>query len=143
MVGKALRGMLKDPKSTILSLAAPSPTTAVPYMSVKCIDVRKNHHKTKWLMPWGPNHCEKLKDFDEAVSRQIEANDIVFAVHIPLPSKEMSPWFQFMLFIMQLDIAFKMDNDLSKLHPVHRFPSISFTLPLCSVLIAVCPNAGR
>lgn len=83
-------------------------------MSVKCIDVRKNHHKTKWLMPWGPNHCEKLKDFDEAVSRQIEANDIVFAVHIPLPSKEMSPWFQFMLFIMQLDIAFKMDNDLSK-----------------------------
>lgn len=65
-------------------------------------------------MPWGPNHCEKLKDFDEAVSRQIEANDIVFAVHIPLPSKEMSPWFQFMLFIMQLDIAFKMDNDLSK-----------------------------
>ncbi|KAF4792294.1 protein wntless [Turdus rufiventris] len=95
-------------------LIAPSPTTAVPYMSVKCIDVRKNHHKTKWLMPWGPNHCKKLKDFDEAVSRQIEANDIVFAVHIPLPSKEMSPWFQFMLFIMQLDIAFKMDNDLRK-----------------------------
>uniref|UniRef100_A0A8B9SFR0 Wnt ligand secretion mediator n=1 Tax=Anas platyrhynchos TaxID=8839 RepID=A0A8B9SFR0_ANAPL len=95
-------------------LIAPSPTTAVPYMSVKCIDVRKNHHKTKWLMPWGPNHCEKLKDFDEAVSRQIEANDIVFAVHIPLPSKEMSPWFQFMLFIMQLDIAFKMDNDLKE-----------------------------
>uniref|UniRef100_A0A8D2MA85 Wnt ligand secretion mediator n=2 Tax=Zonotrichia albicollis TaxID=44394 RepID=A0A8D2MA85_ZONAL len=95
-------------------LIAPSPTTAVPYMSVKCIDVRKNHHKAKWLMPWGPNHCKKLKDFDEAVSRQIEANDIVFAVHIPLPSKEMSPWFQFMLFIMQLDIAFKMDNDLKE-----------------------------
>ncbi|NXD29517.1 WLS protein, partial [Spelaeornis formosus] len=95
-------------------LIAPSPTTAVPYTSVKCIDVRKNHHKTKWLMPWGPNHCKKLKDFDEAVSRQIEANDIVFAVHVPLPSKEMSPWFQFMLFIMQLDIAFKMDNDLKE-----------------------------
>ncbi|OXB66615.1 hypothetical protein ASZ78_013874 [Callipepla squamata] len=95
-------------------LIAPSPTTAVPYTSMKCIDVRKNHHKTKWLMPWGPNHCDKLKDFDEAVSRQIEANDIVFAVHIPLPNKEMSPWFQFMLFIMQLDIAFKMDNDLKE-----------------------------
>ncbi|XP_071421424.1 protein wntless homolog [Pithys albifrons albifrons] len=93
-------------------LIAPSPTTAVPYMSVKCIDVRKNHHRTKWLMPWGPNQCKKLKDFDEAVSRQIEANDIVFAVHVPLPTKEMSPWFQFMLFIMQLDIAFKIDNDL-------------------------------
>ncbi|XP_013800564.1 protein wntless homolog [Apteryx mantelli] len=95
-------------------LIAPSPTTAVAYTSVKCIDVRKNHHKTKWLTPWGPNYCEKIKDFDEAVSRQIEANDIVFAVHIPLPNKEMSPWFQFMLFIMQLDIAFKMDNDLKE-----------------------------
>lgn len=101
-------------------------------MSVKCIDVRKNHHKTKWLMPWGPNHCEKLKDFDEAVSRQIEANDIVFAVHIPLPSKEMSPWFQFMLFIMQLDIAFKMDNDLSKsLCPLLRAGCGLFFFPQC------------
>lgn len=65
-------------------------------------------------MPWGPNQCEKIKDFDEAVSRQIEANDIVFAVHIPLPPNEMSPWFQFMLFILQLDVAFKMHNVIRK-----------------------------
>lgn len=114
-MGKPLYKISKDAKNHgSLPFSAPSPTTAVPYTSAKCIDVRKNHHKTKWLMPWGPNHCEKLKDFNEAVSRQIEANDIVFAVHIPLPNKEMSPWFQFMLFIMQLDIAFKVDNDLSK-----------------------------
>uniref|UniRef100_A0A7M4EYK3 Wnt ligand secretion mediator n=1 Tax=Crocodylus porosus TaxID=8502 RepID=A0A7M4EYK3_CROPO len=94
----------------LFNFSAPSPTSAVPYVSIKCIDVRKNHHKTKWLVPWGPNQCEKIKDFDEAVSRQIEANDIVFAVHIPLPPNEMSPWFQFMLFILQLDIAFKMHN---------------------------------
>lgn len=107
-------------------------------MSVKCIDVRKNHHKTKWLMPWGSNPCEKLKDFDEAVSRQIEANDIVFAVHIPLPNKEMSPWFQFMLFIMQLDIAFKMDNDLSKLHPaLYYLLCIGFAASVSCCLYAV------
>lgn len=102
-------------------------------------------------MPWGPNHCEKLKDFDEAVSRQIEANDIVFAVHIPLPSKEMSPWFQFMLFIMQLDIAFKMDNDLSKslsvvcwVLTVVKFPSVFlFGFTLHRMLTATCLHTPR
>lgn len=94
--------------------SAPAPTTAVPYMSIKCVDVRKNHHKTRWLVPWGPNKCEKIRDIEEAIPREIEANDIVFSVHIPLPSMEMSPWFQFMLFIMQLDIAFKLNNQISK-----------------------------
>lgn len=79
-------------------LIAPAPTTAVSYVAAKCVDVRKNHHKTRWLMPWGPNKCNKINDFEEAIPREIEANDIVFSVHIPLPSMEMSPWFQFMLF---------------------------------------------
>ncbi|MGH0157850.1 UNVERIFIED_CONTAM: hypothetical protein FKN15_062460 [Acipenser sinensis] len=65
-------------------------------------------------MPWGPNQCEKIRDFDEALIKQIEANEIVFAVHIPLPNSEMSPWFQFMLFILQFDIAFKMGNQIEE-----------------------------
>lgn len=63
-------------------------------------------------MPWGPNKCNKINDFEEAIPREIEANDIVFSVHIPLPSMEMSPWFQFMLFILQIDIAFKLNNQI-------------------------------
>lgn len=94
--------------------SAPAPTTAVSYVAAKCVDVRKNHHKTRWLMPWGPNKCNKINDFEEAIPREIEANDIVFSVHIPLPSMEMSPWFQFMLFILQIDIAFKLNNQISK-----------------------------
>lgn len=94
--------------------SAPGPTTAVSYLSVKCVDVRKNHHKTKWFVPWGPNHCHKIRDIDEAIPKEIGANDIVFSVHIPLPFMEMSPWFQFMLFILQLDIAFKLNNQISK-----------------------------
>lgn len=65
-------------------------------------------------MPWGPNQCDRIRDIEEAIPREIEANDIVFSVHIPLPSMEMSPWFQFMLFILQLDIAFKLNNQISK-----------------------------
>uniref|UniRef100_A0A8D0LA00 Wnt ligand secretion mediator n=1 Tax=Sphenodon punctatus TaxID=8508 RepID=A0A8D0LA00_SPHPU len=95
-------------------LIAPSPTTALPYVAIKCIDVQRTHQKVKWFMPWGPNQCEKIRDFDEALSRQIEANAIVFAVHIPLPTKEMSPWFQFMLYILHLDVAFKMNNHIKE-----------------------------
>lgn len=65
-------------------------------------------------MPWGPNQCDKIQSFDEAVAKRIEANNIVFAVHIPMQKNEMSSWFQFMLVILQFDIAFKMHNQISK-----------------------------
>ncbi|XP_041805659.1 protein wntless homolog isoform X2 [Chelmon rostratus] len=93
-------------------LIAPSPTTAVHYLATKCVDTVKHRQETKWFMPWGPNQCDKIRTFDEAMAKKIEANNIVFAVHIPLPNKEMSPWFQFMLVILQFDIAFKMYNQI-------------------------------
>uniref|UniRef100_A0A3P8T8Q1 Wnt ligand secretion mediator n=1 Tax=Amphiprion percula TaxID=161767 RepID=A0A3P8T8Q1_AMPPE len=93
-------------------LIAPSPTTAVHYLATKCVDTVKHRQDSKWFMPWGPNQCEKIRSFDEAMAKKIEANNIVFAVHIPLPNKEMSPWFQFMLVILQFDIAFKMHNQI-------------------------------
>ncbi|XP_010892003.1 protein wntless homolog isoform X1 [Esox lucius] len=93
-------------------LIAPSPTTAVHYLATKCVDSVRHHQSNKWFMPWGPNQCDKIRDLEEAMSRKIEANNIVFAVHIPLPNKEMSPWFQFMLVILQFDIAFKMYNQI-------------------------------
>uniref|UniRef100_A0A452HZH0 Wntless GOLD domain-containing protein n=1 Tax=Gopherus agassizii TaxID=38772 RepID=A0A452HZH0_9SAUR len=81
---------------------------------IKCINVQKPHHQTKWLMPWGPSQCEKIQDLDEEMSRPIDIGDIVFAVHFPLPNREMSSWLQFMIVTMQLDIVFKMDNAISK-----------------------------
>ncbi|XP_051261905.1 protein wntless homolog isoform X2 [Dicentrarchus labrax] len=93
-------------------LIAPSPTTAVHYLATKCVDTTKHRQETKWFMPWGPNQCDKIRTFDDAMAKKIEANNIVFAVHIPLPNKEMSPWFQFMVVILQFDIAFKMYNQI-------------------------------
>uniref|UniRef100_A0A3P9HB65 Wntless GOLD domain-containing protein n=1 Tax=Oryzias latipes TaxID=8090 RepID=A0A3P9HB65_ORYLA len=93
---------------------APSPTTPLNYLATKCVDTGKNQQETKWLMPWGPNQCDKLQSFDDAMAKRIEANDIVFAVHIPSPNKEMSPWFQFMLVILQFNIAFKMNNQIGE-----------------------------
>uniref|UniRef100_A0A1A8PDG7 Wntless homolog n=1 Tax=Nothobranchius rachovii TaxID=451742 RepID=A0A1A8PDG7_9TELE len=93
-------------------LIAPSPTTAVDYLAVKCVGKVSHRQETKWFMPWGSNQCDKIQSFDEAVAKKIEANDIVFAVHIPMSNNEMSPWFQFILVMLQFDIAFKMTNQI-------------------------------
>uniref|UniRef100_A0A8C6P4Q8 Wnt ligand secretion mediator n=1 Tax=Nothobranchius furzeri TaxID=105023 RepID=A0A8C6P4Q8_NOTFU len=93
-------------------LIAPSPTTAVDYLAVKCVGKASHRQETKWFMPWGSNQCDKIQSFDEAVAKRIEANDIVFAVHIPMSNNEMSPWFQFILVMLQFDIAFKMTNQI-------------------------------
>ncbi len=65
-------------------------------------------------MPWGSNRCQQIHSFDEPLAKTLDANDIVFAVHVPLPNKEMSPWFQYMLAVLQLNIAFKMINQIGK-----------------------------
>ncbi|KAM4628535.1 protein wntless homolog [Polymixia lowei] len=88
---------------------APSPTNAIHYLATKCVGRQRGN---KWHMPWGSNRCQKIHNFDEVLAKTLDANDIVFAVHIPLPSKEMSPWFQFMLVVLQFDIAFKMVNQI-------------------------------
>lgn len=92
--------------------AAPSPSSAIRYLATKCIN---RHRAAGWLMPWGSNQCQQIHSFDEPLAKMLDANDIVFSVHVPLPNKEMSPWFQYMLVVLQLDIAFKMINQIGKL----------------------------
>ncbi|XP_071380441.1 protein wntless homolog [Centroberyx affinis] len=92
-------------------LIAPSPTSAIHYLATKCV---ARHRAGGWLMPWGSNRCQKIYNFDDALAKTLDANDIVFAVHVPLPNKEMSPWFQFMLVVLQFDIAFKMINQIEE-----------------------------
>ena len=91
---------------------APSPTSAIRYLATKCINRHRVHG---WLMPWGSNRCQQVNSFDEPLAKTLDANDIVFAVHIPLPNTQMSPWFQFILAVLQFDIAFKMINQIGKL----------------------------
>uniref|UniRef100_A0A4W3GEG0 Wnt ligand secretion mediator n=1 Tax=Callorhinchus milii TaxID=7868 RepID=A0A4W3GEG0_CALMI len=91
----------------------PSPTTGIPYLATKCVDVRKNQVGSKWFMPWGPSQCEKkIQDFSEAKDQDIGTNDIVFAIHIPHPNWQMSPWFQFLLVILQFDIIYTAQNPI-------------------------------
>uniref|UniRef100_A0A3Q0S673 Wnt ligand secretion mediator n=1 Tax=Amphilophus citrinellus TaxID=61819 RepID=A0A3Q0S673_AMPCI len=91
------------------ALISPSPTTAIRYLATKCID---RHRTRAWLVPWGSNRCQQVHSFDEPLAKTLDANDVVFAVHVPLPNKEMSPWFQYLLAVLQFDIAFKMINQI-------------------------------
>lgn len=65
-------------------------------------------------MPWGPDRCRQIRSFDEPLAKTLDANDIVFAVHVPQPGEEMSPWFQYVLVVLQLDIAFRMINQIGQ-----------------------------
>lgn len=101
--------------SFLFPFPAPSPTSAIHYLATKCVDNQKGHHSgRKWFVPWGDDQCDSIRDLNEATERMIEANAIVFSVHIPMSDKEMSPWFQFMLVILQFDIAFKRSNQISE-----------------------------
>uniref|UniRef100_A0A3Q3KUH1 Wnt ligand secretion mediator n=1 Tax=Labrus bergylta TaxID=56723 RepID=A0A3Q3KUH1_9LABR len=62
--------------------------------------------------PIAPSPTSQIHSFDEPLAKIVDANDIVFAVHLPLPDTEMSPWFQYMLAVLQFDIAFKMINPI-------------------------------
>ncbi|XP_029356283.1 protein wntless homolog [Echeneis naucrates] len=91
------------------ALIAPNPTSAIHYVATKCINRQRAR---SWLMPWGSNPCQQVHSFDEPLAKTLDANDIVFAVHVPLPNMEMSPWFQYMLAVLQFDIAFKIINQI-------------------------------
>ncbi|KAA8589235.1 hypothetical protein FQN60_012600 [Etheostoma spectabile] len=91
------------------ALIAPSPTSAIRYLATKCID---RHRARSWLAPWGSNRCQQIHSFDDPLAKTLDANNIVFAVHVPLPNKEMSPWFHYMLAVLQFDIAFKLINQI-------------------------------
>lgn len=80
-------------------------------MATKCINRQRAR---RWLAPWGPNRCQQIHSFDEPLAKTLDANDIVFAVHVPLPHAQMSPWFQYMLAVLQLDIAFTMINPVGE-----------------------------
>lgn len=98
--------------SAFVSAAAPNPTTAFRYLATKCISQRRV--ADDWLAPWGPERCQQIRSFDQPVAKMLDANDIVFSVHVPVPGTEMSPWFQYMLLVLQLDVAFKVINQIGK-----------------------------
>ncbi|XP_033115122.1 protein wntless homolog B-like [Anneissia japonica] len=89
-------------------LIAPKPTDANSHLATKCID--PSIIVDKWFIPNGAGQCNKVLTFDEAASKHIEANQIVFAVQMPHRPLNMSRSFQFLLTMLRLDTQYKTTN---------------------------------
>ncbi|XP_071851773.1 protein wntless homolog isoform X2 [Apostichopus japonicus] len=83
-------------------IIAPSPTTTLRVLATKCIDHTQNHRKL--FPPRGKHGCDRLDNFEEALTRHIPASDITFSFQIPHGKLEMSRLFQFMVGVLTLDI---------------------------------------
>ncbi|CAM9789789.1 protein wntless homolog [Lampetra fluviatilis] len=92
-------------------LISPNPTAAMRYLATKCVRERDSGPNS-WLEPWGPAACVKLRDLDEATERRIEANRIVFSIHMPHPGLEMNAWFQYLLVVLEFDIQYWKHNPI-------------------------------
>ncbi|XP_072048418.1 protein wntless homolog [Amphiura filiformis] len=91
-------------------LIAPNPTAANTHLASKCVD--KTFNLTGWFQPWGPKQCQKVRDFEEATRQGIQANEIVFSVQMPNRPFHMTPWFQYLIGVLALDIVYDSERPL-------------------------------
>jgi hypothetical protein len=101
---------------------APKPSNVVSVLATKCYDRGSKLHRDKWFVPRGPQKCEELRDLsptDEIiVNNSITEKQVVFSFWIPGPrdgaERKMSPLFQSMLGVLQIDIEHSLKVPLSK-----------------------------
>ncbi|XP_072048825.1 protein wntless homolog [Amphiura filiformis] len=91
-------------------LIAPNPTAANTHLSSKCVD--RAFNLKGWFQPWGPKQCQKVRDFEEATRQGIQANEIVFSVQMPNRPFHMTPWFQYLIGVLALDIVYDSERPL-------------------------------
>lgn len=85
-------------------IIAPKPTNPNKNLATKCIDPTESLLKP--FVPWGKGACTRVRDFEEAVQKQIPASSIVFSVRMPHNGFEMSKLFQFMVGVLTLEIEY-------------------------------------
>jgi len=103
-------------------LVAPKPSNVVTVLGTKCYDGGSKLNRSKWFVPRGPNKCEELRNLDPAdeviIKNSITEKQVVFSFWLPGPrggeEKRMTPLFQNMLGVLQLDIEHSEKVPLSK-----------------------------
>lgn len=97
-------------------------------MGTKCIDRGRHAHKKQWFIPrGGPESCQSLSSFDDpkVALEQISPNQIVFSFWIPGPKGgkqlDMSRWFQNVIAVLQLEIAYDENHPMCKYKQMNNF----------------------
>ncbi|GAB1606287.1 protein wntless-like [Argonauta hians] len=102
-------------------LIAPAPSHVQTILGTKCLDQGRHAHKKQWFIPRGEaESCSSLSTFDDLkiMKEHITPNQIVFAFWIPGPKGgkqlDMSRWFQNIIAVLQLEIAYDEDHPMSE-----------------------------
>ncbi|XP_061168085.1 protein wntless homolog [Saccostrea echinata] len=103
-------------------IVSPKPSNVVTVLATRCYDRGSRLNRTKWFIPRGPHKCEELPSLDPEdeiiINNSITEKQVVFSFWIPGPrdgaERKMSPLFQSMLGVLQLDVEKNLKVPLSK-----------------------------
>lgn len=103
-------------------LVAPKPSNVVTVLGTKCYDNGKKLNRSKWFVSRGIHKCEELQNLDPTdemiVNKSITEKQVVFSFWLPGPrggeERKMTPLFQNMLAVLQVDIEHSDKVPLSK-----------------------------
>ena len=99
---------------------APAPNNSEQFLATKCYDPKgEAGDGNSWFQPRGSNKCHSIdKIADEAESSQMTADNVVFAVQMPLPrygkQLDYSRWQQNLIGVLTADIEYQEEDDMEE-----------------------------
>ncbi|XP_014672114.1 PREDICTED: protein wntless homolog [Priapulus caudatus] len=102
-------------------LIAPAPNNVQVLLATKCVDEGSSAltQQRKWFYPRGEGNCNRVSTLDDPyiIDNHITADHIVFSLQFPNPMEgtrepDMVRWFQYMVGVMMLDIAYQKHNPM-------------------------------
>ena len=98
---------------------APAPYNSDQFLATKCHDPKgEDLSGARWFQPRGKNRCHNIDRIDEDVALQSKAENVVYAVQMPLPRMSIqldySRWQQNLLGVLAADIEYQKEYDLEE-----------------------------
>jgi len=102
---------------------APAPNNSDQFLATKCWDKQGRKYEAdykdeKWFYPRGKGKCKMIDKIDEAAAAQLTADDLVFAVQMPLPrfgeQLDYSRWQQNLIGVLTMDIEYQIEDEMTE-----------------------------
>jgi len=98
------------------AIYAPAPNNSEQFLATKCYDAQgEDLSGNRWFQPGGKNRCRSI---DKAVTTEINAENVVFAVQMPLPrfgkQLDYSRWQQNLIGVLAADIEYQKEHELEE-----------------------------
>ena len=98
------------------AIKASAPNNSQQFLATKCNDAQgEDLSGNRWFQPGGKNRCRSI---DKAVTTEINAENVVFAVQMPLPrfgkQLDYSRWQQNLIGVLAADIEYQKEDELEE-----------------------------